>query len=220
MALSLQSKGLIRVFSNTTVQKHQIFGTQLSLWWSICLQWGRSRFNPWVGKISWRRKWHPTPVFLLGKSHGWRSLVGYSPRGHKESDTIERLHFHFKNICISFITEDSDCSHEIKRCLLLERKAMTNLNSILQSRDITLLTKVHIVKAMVFQVVMYGCEGWTIKKAEHWRIDAFELRCWKRLLRVPWTARSNQSILKDINPEYSFQGWMLKLKLQYFSHLM
>ena len=116
---------------------------------------------------------------------------------------------------------DGDCSHEIKRHLLLERKVMTNLDSILKSRDITLPTKVHLVKAMVFPVVMYGCESWTIKKAELRRIDAFELWCWRRLLRVPWTARrSNQSILKEISPEYSLEGLMLKLKLQYFGHLM
>ena len=121
----------------------------------------------------------------------------------------------------SKITADCDCSHEIKRRLLLGRKTMTNLDSILQSRDITLSIKVCIVKAMVFPVVMYGCESWTIKKAEHQRIDAFELRCWRRLLRVPWTARrSNQSILNEINPEYSLEGVMLKLKLQYFSHPM
>ena len=119
------------------------------------------------------------------------------------------------------ITADGDCSHEIKRCLLLGRKVMTNLDSILKSRDITLSTKVRLVKAMVFPVVMYGCESWTIKKAEHWRIDAFELWCWRRLLRVPWTARtSNQSILKEISPECSLEGLMLKLKLQYFDHLM
>ena len=113
------------------------------------------------------------------------------------------------------------CSHEIKRCLLLGRKAMTNLDSTLKSRDITLPTKVCQVKAMVFPVVMYGCESWTIKKAERWRTDAFELRCWRRLLRVPWTARrSNQSILKEISPEYPLEGVMLKLKLQYFGHLM
>ena len=123
----------------------------------------------------------------------------------------------------SKITADADCSHEIKRGLLLRRKAMTNLDSILKSRDITLPTKDHAVKAMVFPVVMYGCESWTIKKAEHQRIDAFELWCWRRLLRVPWTARrSNQSILKKISPEYSLEGLMLKLKLQYleFDYLM
>ena len=119
----------------------------------------------------------------------------------------------------SKITADSDCSHEIKRCLLLGRKTITNLNSALKSRDITLLTKVCIVKAMVFPVVMYRCERWTIKKAEHRRTDAFKLWCWQRLLRVPWTARRlNQSILKEINPEYSLEGLMLKL--QYFGHLV
>ena len=117
----------------------------------------------------------------------------------------------------SKITADGDCSHEIKRHLLLGRKAMTNLDSILKSTDITLLTKICLVKAMVFPVVMYGCESWTIKKAEHRRLDAFELWCWRRLLRVPWTARrSNQSILKEISPEYSLEGLMLKL--QYFGH--
>ena len=121
----------------------------------------------------------------------------------------------------SKITADGDCSHEIKRCLLLGRKVMTNLDSILKSRDITLSTKVHLVKAMVFPVVMYGCDSWTIKKAEHLRIDAFELWCWQRLLRVPWSARrSNQSILKEISPGFSLVGLMLKLKLQYFGHLM
>ena len=121
----------------------------------------------------------------------------------------------------SKITSDADCSHEIKRWLLLGRKAMTNLDSILKSRDITLPTKVHLVKAVVFPVVMYGCESWTIKKAEHQRTDAFELWCWRRLLRVPQTARrSNQSIQKEISPEYSLEGLMLKLKLQYFGHLM
>ena len=121
----------------------------------------------------------------------------------------------------SKITTDGDGSHEIKRRLLLGRKVMTNLDSILKSRDIILPKKVHIVKAMVFPVLMYGCESWTIKKAERQRIDASELWCWRRLLRVPWTARrSNQSILKEISPEYSLEGLMLKLKLQYFGHLM
>ena len=121
----------------------------------------------------------------------------------------------------SKITADGDCSHEIKRCLLLGNKAMTNLDSILKSRDITVPTKVRLVKAMVFPVVIYGCESWTIKKAECWRIDAFELWCWRRLLRVPWTARrSNQSILKEISREYSLEGLLLKLKLQSFGHLM
>ena len=121
----------------------------------------------------------------------------------------------------SKITADGDCSHEIKRLLFLGRKVMTNLDSILKSRDITLPTKVRLVKATVFPVVMYGCESWTLKKAEHQRIDAFELWCWRRLFRVPWTARrSNQSILKEISPEYSWEGLMLKLKLQDFGHLM
>ena len=118
----------------------------------------------------------------------------------------------------SKITADGDCSHEIKRCLLPRRKSMTNLDSMLKSRDITLPTKVHLVKAMVFPVVMYGCESWTIRKAEHQRTDAFELWCWRRLLRVPW--RSNQSFLKEISPECSLERLMLKLKLQYFGHLM
>ena len=121
----------------------------------------------------------------------------------------------------SRITADGDCSHEIKRCLLLGRKVMTNLDSIFKSRDITLTTKVRLVKAMVFPVVMYRCESWTVKKAECQRIDAFELWCWRRLLRVPWTARrSNQSILKEISPGISLEGMMLKVKLQYFGHLM
>ena len=120
----------------------------------------------------------------------------------------------------SKVTADSDCNHKIKRCLLLGRKALT-LNSILKSRDITLLMKVCLVKGTIFPEVMYRCESWTIKKAEHSRIDAFELWCWRRLLRVPWTARrSNQSILKEISPEYSLEGLMLKLKLQYFGHLV
>ena len=125
------------------------------------------------------------------------------------------LFFGLQNHC------SGDCSHEIKRHLLLGRKVMTNLDSILKSRDITLPTKVCLVKAMVFPVVMYGCESWTVRKAEHQRIDAFELWCWRRLLRVPWTARrSNQSILKLISPEYSLEGLILKLKLQYFGYLM
>ena len=121
----------------------------------------------------------------------------------------------------SKMTADGDCSHEIKRCLLLGRKVMTNLDSILKSRGITLPTKVCLVKAMVFPVVTYGCESWTVKKAERRKMDGFELCCWRRLLRVPWTARrSNQSILKEISPEYSLEELMLKLKLQYFGHLM
>ena len=121
----------------------------------------------------------------------------------------------------SKITTDGDCSHETKRRLLLRRKTMTNLDRILKSRDITLPAKAHLVKAMVFPAVVYGCESWTIKKAERQRIDAFQLWCWKRFLRVPWTVRrSNQSILKRINPQYSLEGLMLKLKLQYFGHMM
>ena len=132
------------------------------------------------------------------------------------SGNIDRLNF-----LGSKITADGDCSHEIKRCLLLGRRVMTNSESIFKSRDITLPTKVHLVKAMVFPVVMYGCEIWTIKKAERQRIHAFELWCWRRLLRVPWNAwRSNQSILKEISPEYSLEGLMLKVKLQYTGHLM
>ena len=120
----------------------------------------------------------------------------------------------------SKVTADGDCSHEIKRCLLLGRKAMTNPDRILKSKDISLPTKFHLIKVLVFPIVMYGCESWTIKKAECWRIAAFELWCWRRLLRVPWTARSNQSIPKKTSPEYSLEGLMLKLKLQYFGHLM
>ena len=142
----------------------------------------------WVGKIPWRRKWLPPPVFLPGESHEQRSLASYSPQRHKELDTTKQL---------------------------------SNLDSTLKSRDITLPTKVHLVKAMDFPVVMYGCESWTIKKAERWRINAFELWCWRRLLGVPWTARrSNQSILKEISPDYSLGGLMLKPKLQYFGHLV
>ena len=132
------------------------------------------------------------------------------------SGNIDRLNF-----LGSKITADGDCSHEIKRCLLLGRRVMTNSESIFKSRDITLPTKVHLVKAMVFPVVTYGCEIWTIKKAECQRIDAFEVWCWRRLLRVPWTGRrSNQSILREISPECSLEEPMLKLKLQYFGHLM
>ena len=135
-----------------------------------------------------------------------------------DGETVETVRLYFLGLQI---TADGDCSHEIKRCLLLGRKVMTNLDSALRSRGITLPTNVHLVKAMVFPVVMYGCESWIIKKAEHRRIDAFELWCWRRLLRVPWTARrSNQSILKEISPEYSWERLMLKLKLQYFGHLM
>ena len=134
-----------------------------------------------------------------------------------ERETMESNRLYFLGLQI---TADGDCSHKINRCLVFERKAMRNLDSMLKSRDITLLTKVYLFTAVVYPVVMYGCESQTIKKAEHWRIDAFELWCWRRLLRVPWTARRpSQSILK-INPEYSLGGLMLKLKLQYFGHLM
>ena len=136
-----------------------------------------------------------------------------------DGDTVERVADFI--LGGSIITADGDCSHEIKRCLLLGRNIMTNLDSILKSRDIILPTKVHLVKDMVFPVVMYGCESWTVSKAERQKIDAFELWCWRRLLRVPWTARrSNQSILKEISPGCSLEGLMLKLKLQYFGHLM
>ena len=150
-----------------------------------------------VSNSVWPHRWQPTRLPCPWNSPGKNTGVG----------------FHF-------LLQDSDCSHDIKRRLLFGRKVMTNLDSILKSRDITLSTMVCAVKAMVFPVVMYGCESWTIKKAERRRIDAFELWCW-RLLRVPWTARrSNQSILKEIGPEYSLEGLMLKLKLQYFGHLM
>ena len=198
------------------------------------------RFYLGILYTNWRRKWQPTPVLLPGKSHGQRSLVGYSPWGHKESDKTKRLHFHFHThmhthinwwdndyelvitvepvadfiLLGSKITADGDCSNEIKRHLLLGGKVMINLDSILKSRNITLPKKVHLVKAMVFPVVMYGCESWTVKKAECRRTDAFELWCWRKLLRVPWTARrSNQSILK-VSPGCSLEGLMLKLKLQ------
>ena len=138
-----------------------------------------------------------------------------------DGETMETVTSFIFSFFGSKITVEVDCSHEIKRCLLLERKVITNLDSLLKSRDITLSTKVHLVKAMVFPIVMYGCENWIIKKTEHQRIDAFELFCWRRLLRVLWTARrSNQSILKEISPEYSLEGLMLQLKLQYVGHLM
>ena len=154
----------------------------------------------------------------IQKTRSWHKIVP-SPQWEIGGETVETVSdFIFWG---SKITTDGDCSHEIKRCLLLGRKVMTNLESILKSRDITLPTKVHLVKAMVSPVVMYGCECWTVKKAEHRRIDASELWCWRRLLRVPGMARrSNQSILKEISPGCSLEGLMLKLKLQYFGHLM
>ena len=143
------------------------------------------------------------------------SIISWQIGGETVETVIDFILGGFK------ITADGDCSHEIKRCLLLGRKAMTNIDSILKSRDITLLTKVCLVKSMIFPVVMYGYESWTVKKAECQRIDAFELWCWRRLLRVPWTARRfNQSILKEISPDYSLEGLILKLKLQYFDYLM
>ena len=149
------------------------------------------------------------------KDHGIQSHHFMANEGEKVEALIYFLFLDSK------ITADGDRSHQIKKCLLLGRKFMTNLDSILKGKEITLLTKVHLIKIKVFPVVMYGCENWTIKKAEHWRTDAFELWCWRWPLRVPWTARSsNQSILKEISPEYSLEGLMLKLKLQYFGHLM
>ena len=150
---------------------------------------------------------------------GWIMASGPTTSWEIDGETVETVSdFIFLG---SKITADGDCSHEIQRHLLLGRKVMTNLDSILKSRDITLTTKVHKVKAMVFPVVMYGCESWTIKKAVHRRTDAFELWCWRRFLRVPWTARrSNQSVLKEISPGCSLVGLMLKLKLQYFVHIM
>ena len=155
------------------------------------------------------------------KSQKWQNDLCLFPRQtiqYHSNPSLYRADFILGG---SKITADDDCSHEIKRHLLLGRKVMINLESKFKSRDITLSTKVHLVKAMVFPVVMYGCESWTIKKAEHWIIDAFELWCWRRLLRIPWTARrSKQSILKEIIPGCSLEGVMLKLKLQYFVHLM
>ena len=150
---------------------------------------------------------HITKIMASGPITSWEI----------DGETVETV----ADFWSSKITAVGDCSHEIKRCLLLGRKVMTNLDSILKSRDITLPTKLCLVKSMVFPVVMYGCESWTVKKAERQRIDAFELWCWRRLLRVPWTARrSNQSILKQISPGCSLEGMMLKLKLQYFGHFI
>ena len=160
-------------------------------------------------KVGLRLNIQKTKIMASGSVTSWQI----------DGETVETMRdFIFGG---SKITADGDCSHEIKRRLLLEREAMTNLDSILKSRDLTLPTKVYLVKAMVFTVVVYGCESWTIKKAECQRIDAFELWCWRRLLRVPWTARrSNQSIVKEINPEYSLEVLILNLKLQHFGHLM
>ena len=159
-------------------------------------------------KVGLKLNIHKTKIMASGPITSWQI----------DGETVETVSDFFWGG--SKITADCDCSHEIKRHLLLGRKVITNLHSILRSRDSTLSTKVHLVKAMVFPVVMDGCESWPIKKAEHRRIDAFELWCWRRLLRVPWTARgSNQSILKEISPGISLEGMMLKLKLQYFGHL-
>ena len=160
-------------------------------------------------KVGLKLNIQKTKIMASGPNTSWQI-------DRETMETVDRLYFFG-----SKITADGDCSHEIKRCLLLGRKAMTNLDSILKSRDITLPTKVHLVRAMVFPVVMYGCESWTMKTAECRRIDAFELWCWRRLLRVLWTTRrSNQSILKEISPECSLEGLTLKLKLQYVGHLM
>ena len=180
--------------------------------WRISLTFSywtrRPGFDPWISKISWNKKGQPIPTFLPGESHGQRSLSGSSHEA-AESNMTEWL------TLIHWISR-----REIRRCLLLGRKAMSNLDSILKRRDITLPTKIGIVKAVVSPVVMYGCESWTMKKAEHRRTDAFILWCWRTLFRVPWTARrSNQSILKEISPEYSLEGLMLK-QLQSFGHLM
>ena len=199
----------------------------------------RLRLDSWVEKIPWRRKWQATPVFLPGKFHEQRrSLVGYHPWGCKKIGHDWATEHTYKN---QLLESGRECKeddiwgwlswvhqpqllaaiHEIKRCLLIGRKVMTNIDSIFKSRDITLPTKVHLVKAMVFPVVMYGFESWTVKIAERWRINAFELWCWRRPLQVPWTARrSNKSILKETSPGCSLEGLMLRLKLQYFGHLM
>ena len=159
-------------------------------------------------KVGWKLNVQKTKIMASSPITSWQI----------DGETVETVRDFWGGFKI---TADGDCSHEIKRRLFLGRKAMTNLDSILKSRDITLPTKVRLVKAMVFPVVMYRCENWTTKKAEHRRIDAFELWCWRRLLRVPWTARrSNQSILKEMSPEYSLEGLMLNLKLQYFGYLM
>ena len=160
-------------------------------------------------KVGLKLNIQKTKIMALGPTTSWQI----------DGEAMETVtHFIFLG---SKITADGDCSHEIKRHLFLGRKVMTNLDSVLKRRDITLPTKVCLVKAMVFPVVMYGCESWTLKKAEHRRIDTFELWCWRRLLRVPWTARrSNQSILKEISPGCFLEGMMVKLKLQYFGHLM
>ena len=178
--------------------------------------WQKVKKNLRVSWWKWKRR-----VKKLASNSTFRKLRSWYlvPSLHGKWGTMETVTDFI--LGGSKIIADGDCSHEIKRCLFLGRKAMIDLDSILKSKDITLPTKVHLVKAMVFPVVMYGCESWTIKKPEHWKIDAFELWCWRRLLRVPWTERlSNLSVLKEISPEYSSEGLMLKLKLQYLGHLV
>ena len=182
-----------------------------------------------VKKVQMERAWWKQYLELLEQIYLSLKTIYYFPIFKWDEEVVAQESKSFREkvetvtdfiFLGSKITVDGDCSHEIKRHLLLGNKAMTNLDSILKNRDTTLPTKVHIVKAMVFPLVMYSYESWTIKKAEHQRIDAFKLWCWRRLLRIPWTARSNQTILKEINSEYSLEGRMLKLKLQYFGYLM
>jgi len=184
----------------------------VNMWYFKCFLQRKASWWEWkrrVKKVGLKLNIQKTKILTSGPITSWQI----------DGETVETV---ADFILLGFkITKDGDCSHEIKRHLLLGRKVITNLDTILKSRGITLSIKVHLVKAMVFQVVMYGCESWALKKAEHWRIDAFELWCWRRLLRVPWTARrSNQSILKEISPECSLEGLMLNLKLQYFGHLI
>ena len=188
--------------------KHKLQMTP-PLWQKLKRNWRASWWVRGEWKVTLKVNIQKTKIMASGPITSWQT----------DGETMEIV---TDFILLDYkITADGDCSHEIKRCLLLGRRATTNLDSILKSRDITSPTNVHLVKTMVFPVVMYGCESWTIKKAEHWRTDAFELWCWKRLLRVPWTARrSNQFILKEISPEYLLEGLMLKLQLQHFGHLM
>ena len=186
----------------------------LSFYISECLKWRGTKEALGEGERGELKSWLKTQ-HSRNKDHGTQSLHFMANRWGNNGNSNRLIFLGSK------ITADGDCSHEIKRHLLLGRKTMTNLDSMLKSRDISLSTKVPIVKAMVFPVVMYGCESRTIKKTEHQRTDTFELWCWRKLLRVPWTARgSNQSTLKEISPEYSLEGLMLKLRLQYFGHLL
>ena len=182
---------------------------------TILMSESKEELNSLLMKVKGEWKCWLKPQHSENKDYGiWSHHFMGSRWGN--SGNSERLYYGG-----SKITANGDCSHEIKRCTLLGRKSMTNLDSILKSRDITLPTKIHLIKAVAFSVVMYGCESWTIKKGDHRRIDAFDLWCWRGLLRVRWTTRrSNQSILKEISPEYSLERKMLKLKLQYFGHLM